>query len=355
MKKAIFILAAGALALSACTSIGVIEEGVQGGAIGFQNAVKKETKALTNESLENFYVYGYYTKNGFTANPINVFSGVQVKRTKENEETVWKYDNTRYWVPETNYYFYAYSCDNNAVSMPKGSPSLNLTGTDVNARALRITDYTCNETHQDDLIFASAEGIPGLGTGNSPVSFKFQHILTKINVVFKSAFAAGYDIEVSNVKIVNIRDKGNYNPKATTVWGIPTRSSEEEGNEPYIALSIPNNQNITSAKNGEVAAKNVTTEDGYVIPYLYQNSNVWLEFEILVKKGEGENEVKVLNQTLKGTWAPQWVSGKSYTYNVTITGDEAGLEPIVFQTSSDMNLDEWDSGSTESVEMNFAA
>lgn len=346
MKKTIVILAAGALALSACTSIGVVEEGVQGGAIGFSNAVKKETRALTNESLQNFYVYGYYTKNSFEANPVNVFSNVKVKK----EGNAWGYDNTRYWVPDTKYYFYAYSCDNNAVSAANGTPSLNLTGATVNSRALRITDYICNESHQDDLIFAYAEEIEGLETGNSPVSFKFQHILTKINVVFNSAFAPGYDIEVSNVKIVNIRDKGTYNPKATTVWGTPTRSSNTEGEEPCIELSISGG-NIASAKNGEIAAKNVTTEDGYVIPYKYTDSNVWLEFEILVKK----DEVEVLNQILQGTWAPQWESGKSYTYNVTISGSEAGLQPIVFQTAEDMNLDEWNSGSTESVDMNFEA
>ncbi len=268
MKKILFSLGVCAMALTACTSEEVIEEGVQGNAIGFQNAVSKESRALTNASLEKFYVYGYYLKDGFTATPVNVFSAVEVRKTG----TTWSYDNTRYWVPDTKYYFYAYSCEN---ATAKVSASLNLTGSDVNARALRFSNYTCNDSHQHDLIYAEAEGIDGKEAENEPVSFNFKHILTKINVEFTSGFAAGYDIEISDVRIVNIRDNGNYNPKAATPWGVPTRTSETEGAEPFIAFNLVGG-NVASVANGEVEAKKANTEDDYVNPYLYHDSNVWL-------------------------------------------------------------------------------
>lgn len=363
MKKSFLFLAVCAAALTACTSEEVIEEGVQSNVIGFQNVVSKNSRAISSkDDLKTFYAYAYYTTEGQEANPISVFSGEPV--TLKDDGT-WGYTNTRYWVPDGKYYFYAYSCENKAIASAYGTPSMNLDAVGVNGCALRINEFICNNTHQDDLVFATNENMVGGAKGkNEKVAFTFQHILTKVNVVFSSGFAPGYNIEISNVKICNIRDKGSYNSKATNPWGTPTRILKEgdEDYVPYIDLSVPSNAKATAAKPAVPAvgtepavpaqpAVNVTTGDGFVLPFAYSQADVRLQFEVNITNANGES---ILNRTLTGEWKPNWVVGTAYTYNVKITGSTADLDPIVFETSEDMNLG-WGAGDTNEVKMTFSA
>lgn len=350
MKKSILFIAAGALALSACTSSEVIEEGVQSNAIGFQQVVGKESRALTSGESGNFnkfYVYSYYTQPDATNNPVSVFDGEEV--TLNNG--AWGYENTRYWVPGATYRFYAYSCQN--ATPENAEAGLNLEGGTKEQRALKITGYTTHSHH--DLVFATNDGgIVGeeKEKGNSKVALTFKHILTKINVVFDSEFAPGYDIEVSNVSVQNIYDKANYNPYGTPTWSSATRTSTDATNPTKIALALLTGKNIASAADPTDAASvevEAITEDGYVIPHEYSTSLVKLVFTINVKQG---NDV-MFSRTLTGQWSPNWDEGKAYTYNVKINGTAAELDPIVFETSQ--VIDGWGAGDASKVNMTFSA
>ncbi|MDE5607800.1 MAG: fimbrillin family protein [Muribaculaceae bacterium] len=352
MKKTMFFLAAGAMALTACTESEILEEGVQSNAIGFQNMVSKESRALTKESLNKFYVSGYYTKN---TNAVNVFSDELVTLA----DGTWGYTNTRYWVPEGTYYFYAYSCENGALK--NGSTSMDLSGdaTTVAQRALNLEEYICNDQYQEDLIFASNEGIVAKekAVGNAKVAFTFKHILSKVNAVFDSEFAPGYDIKVSNVRITNIYDKANYNPYGSPVWGSTVRTKAESESNPgtLVRLAVPE-ANIASAADPNVETSEelkVTTGSAFVIPNAYGSANVKMRFHIEVI--DHDTNQTVLERDMVGSWKPNWVAGTSYTYNITISGDVADLEPIVFETQENMNVDDWTTGNTGSVEMNFSA
>lgn len=353
MKKSILFIAAGALALSACTSSEVIEEGVQSNAIGFQTVIGKPSRAVTliKDNLTKFYVYSYYTKSGMTANPVNVFEGQEVYL--DTETKAWKYDDTRYWVSGGTYNFYAYSCNSTAITTANGNPAMDLTASDATGRALNINDYVCNKDHQNDLIFASTENVTGKeaaapeeAPANSKVAFTFKHILTKINAVFTSEFASGYDIVVSNVKLVNVRDKGNYNPKGDPAWEEVKRTKDDS----EVLLEVSSDNNVATDDEDETKVKKVTTGDAFVIPFAYTEANVRLEFNIQVKQG---NDV-FLSRTLKGTWKPNWVPGYSYTYQIKITGTAANLEPIVFETADNMNIDGFTVG-TNVPEIEFSA
>ena len=339
MKKSILLLAAGAMALTACTQSEVVEEGVQSNAIGFQNVVSKETRALTNTSLNTFYVSAYYTTEGKEASPTTVFTSKEV--TKQTDG--WKYDNTRYWVKDATYYFYAYSCDNNALSAAYGSASINISGNDAPARALRINNFVCNDSHQHDLVVAKKIGIVGQESGNTNVPLDFKHVLSKLTFEFESGFPEGYTVEVSNVQIAGIFDKGTFN-YATMRWVTPLTKITAE---PYISLDIPG-EKIATKKQA------VTSEEGYVIPYTYtsdEGETVELNFTVKVKNN---NRVEFLNRNLTGTWSPRWELGKSYTYHVTVSGSETDLEPIVFETATDMNLN-WSEVNTDNVNLSFSA
>ena len=348
MKKSIFFLAAAVCALSACTSEDVVEESVQANAIGFNGMVKKASRAtdLTATNLNYFQVYGYYTKEGLTANPVNVFDGEAVTLTGN----AWGYADTRYWVPEATYYFYAYSCGNKALTTANGTAGLNLDETGVDARALTISDFICDNSHQDDLIVASNEGYKGKdksteegAVANDKVGFTFSHALTKINAKFTSEFAPGYDIVISNVRINNIRNKGTLNLKPELAWSSVERTAANQ----MVTLAVDDANNIASAPASEAEQeKVVTTGTAFVLPYEYTNAAVELLFTIEVKQG---NDV-FLSRNMKGTWAPNWKLGYSYTYNITISGTTAELEPIVFETKENMNVDGFESGSAPEIE-----
>lgn len=365
MKKSIYFLAAGcALALSACTSEDVVQENVrQSGAIGFQSVVGKATRAIDSKNdLNRFQVYAYYQPSveGVTGDPVQVFGGEAVNRTNDT----WSYTNTRYWIPGAQYYFYAFSCDNTALN--SGTAVMNLSADNTNARALRITDYLCNNDHNHDLVVASNIALVGkeasgdaANPANDKVKFTFKHALTKINVVFSSDFASGYNIEISDVKVTNVRDKGNYS-FASSLWSNQGKTKLENDAEGDYGTSVSfegfvDNGNIAS-KDANDASKDVkaTTTSRFVLPYSYQTEgDVKLRFNIDVK--DAATNQTILSREMAGSWAPNWQAGFSYTYNVTITGTTTALEPIVFETQTNMGFTDFTTGSTSSVEMTFSA
>lgn len=363
MKKSIYFLAAGcALALSACTSEDVVQESArQANAIGFQSAVGKETRAINSkDDLTRFEVYAYYVptiENSANVDAVQVFNGDAVTRPAGGD--TWSYTNTRYWIPGAKYYFYAFSCENTALN--SGTAILSVSADNTNARALRINNYVCNDDHNHDLVVASNSDLIGAESSGDPtnpandkVNFTFKHALTKINVVFSSAFASGYDIAVSDVEVTNVRDKGNYS-FASSSWNSQTRTKEENDAEGDYGTSVSfegfeNDENIAS-KDPDLKA---TTTSKFVLPYAYTTEgDVKLRFHIDVI--DHETQQAILSRDMVGSWAPNWQSGYSYTYNVNITGTNTALEPIVFETQTNMALVDFTTGSTQAVDMTFSA
>lgn len=358
MKKILFSCIVGALTLTGCSSTDVVDVSVQSNAIGFDGMLNKPTRAvddgtvdgdLTSATLDNIYVYGYYTAPNQTGTPVRVFDGTAVRKSGVN----WTYDNLRYWVPGAKYYFYAYSCADIALNNIYGVPTLDL----VNdaSRVLKFSGYICDDHHNHDLIYAFNEGMIGKapvsgGLANDKVSFNFKHILTKVNAQFTSDLDANYNVVISDVKIVNIRNQGNYNPKSNNDY----KWESVERNSNY-ASSLPASPEVSLPFSGSnVACKgtsSVKTTSKYVIPYNYQLGDVQLTFKIVVKdKNTGAD---VFTRSLSGSWSPNWKSGYSYTYNIKITGTAANLEEIRF---GDMNVDGWtgDNSSATDVDINFS-
>ncbi|MDE6074115.1 MAG: fimbrillin family protein [Muribaculaceae bacterium] len=351
MKKSILFIAAGALALSACTSSEVIEEGAQSNAIGFQNVVSKESRALTTTDLKFFSVYSYYTTPGKEANAVVVFNGEDVNL----KDGAWTYANTRYWVPDAKYYFYAYSCQNAEISGTNGGATINFDGANEQARALRLTGYVCNDSHNHDVVFATnIAGIVGQEKDNDKVAFTFNHILSSVDIEFTSGFPVGYTVEISNVQIQDFLDKGNYSPNSNS-WTNLSQTQTGEG-LPFTKFEVPADGKIAAAADTEADVKTVKTNVRYVIPHTYvaEGDNaedaVGLQFEVSVKNEQG---VEILNRVLTGTWSPNWQLGYSYTYHVEVTGSTTALDPIVFETTQNVNT--WEPGTTDSVKMTFSA
>ncbi|MDE6338707.1 MAG: fimbrillin family protein, partial [Muribaculaceae bacterium] len=286
MKKQFFYLALGATALSACTSEEVVDVSQrQGNTIGFETAVMKPSRAdaqlgdLTVENLDKFMVYGFYTKDGQSANPIQVFGGDAV--TKQNGS--WTYSGTRFWVPDATYSFFAYSCADVALDNNYGTVGLDLNATGAD-RQLIITNYRSDAFHNHDLIYAQNKEIKALAkteanaNPNPNVSFKFSHILTKIDAVFTSEFSSDYDIVIKDVRIVNFRNIGTFSQ--TKGWGnTPERDFRLESNI-SMRMEFPTADGVGVANASQTTNSKPKTGYRYVIPYKYNFTDVQLNFTI---------------------------------------------------------------------------
>lgn len=363
MKKILLSITAGVTLLTACTSQDVIDESVQSNVIGFENVVNKQTRAteLTADKFDNFYVFGYYTRGALDNDAVQIFNGEEVKRTLPDGN--WTYTNTRYWSPGGIYYFYAYSCQDLKLSSAYGTFSMDMTESTKERRALNINNYRCDYQHQHDLIYAENEGMEGLPksetTGqvaNQTVKFKFKHLLSKVNATVTSDFPAGYTLEVSNIKMNNIINFASYNPKGiSTKWHSHKMDRSDESVNPYINMPIfigtmknEHGNQVEYSNSTERSKAPVMTEPGFCIPFNYGNNNITatLTFDISVKR---EGNV-VLQRNLKGDFNPNWEEGHAYTYNVTITGSDAKLEAIVFETDTEP-ITGWTSPTSTSITM----
>lgn len=348
MKKRLFFPALAAIALAGCTSTEVLEESVQSNAIGFTDVVNKPSRAvdgnLTNNTFDNFLVYGYYIKPDM-ATPIQIFNGVTVHRSSGK----WSYDGTRYWVPGYTYNFYAYSCADIALASDKGLPGMSLfdaIDTNKDNRALIITKFLCDHDHQHDLVYAENEDNVAKETGNPEVSLNFKHALCKVKAEFTTDFPAGYKVTVSNVYLSSFYNLATFNV-GTGVWSDFSTTTDSRGTDQYVHL-LDGSGDIDIKADGKVTV--LPTNETFLIPKLYdinKQENVKLHFTVKVMK---DNQT-VLERNINGTWSPQWNSGNIYTYNINITGSSTGIQPIVFSTSQSLSDNKWDT--TTSVDMVF--
>lgn len=335
MKRYLFSLAVGITTLVACTSEEVINVNyAQSNAIGFDNVVNKNTKAVEGDlsitNFDNFFVYGYYTKEGMTT-PIQIFNGVSVKKGKNTTsgKDEWTYDGVRYWIPKCTYFFYAYSCADIALTTEKGRPTLTLTNENsVDGRALAIMSYLCDGTHQHDLVCAENESIVALDNNNKEVSMKFGHALCKIKAVFTTDFPEGYKIKVSNVKISEFDNMADYNV-GTGVW-----KNHSSVKDPFINLTLKDNENTVT--NG---SKGIETSEAFLIPKIYKD-NEWVKIHFTIEISKDNNVI--LQRNINGAWSPNWEKAHIYKYSINISGSAAGVEPIVFAATQELGGSAWD-------------
>lgn len=346
MKKYLFFLAAGALAMTACTSEDVVDDVVTGrNTIKFQPVVNKPTKAsdLTMGNLSQFKVYGFYTMPENPNKAHSVFDNVTVSNAGTG---IWKYDDafTSTWVKGATYYFYAYSCGSaNELSQAFGEFKLDIddaasgSGMAIGDRTLEIDNYICDNTHQHDLIFASNTGYVGKDASNDAVSLNFKHVLSKLQANFVSKFKPEYEVIIKNVSIRNIRNEGDY--KFNSGWANVTRT---EGS-PLVYLLEPKMENDVNINTISVFNKMVGdnqmvayTNTAYAIPFDYSAANVNMFFEVDVKYG---NDYVIRNVPLTATFAPKWQDGYSYMYNIVVSPESLKMQKIEFTVQSILDWD----------------
>lgn len=218
MKKFFIAFAAIATALS-CSNDDIISIDRQ--AIGFGNPfVENSVRADYSTAMVNaFKVYGTVTGTD-NNNTVELFSGADVTRGSAAYGAVWACNQTEYWVPNCTYAFQAV-----------------VDGTIADGKIAYTVGQDTDSDGVSDLLYATANvttdasstpsgDVATTATGEKPVAFTFDHLLSKIGFSFKNGSAnTAYGFEVTAVSFTGHFASGTYTIGATTPWGSTTPST----------------------------------------------------------------------------------------------------------------------------------
>ena len=188
--------------LASCSNDETVEMAQQK-AIGFSNAfVNNGTRSIvdpsfTTKTLEDFAVYGF-TQAG------QIFKGDKVYKGG-SASTGWSYDVLQYWVPGNTYTF-------GAIAPHSVATNVSDVALPENAKKVEMTvAFTNTDADQVDLLHAEPAQIAGTEvteTYKTPVSMTFRHQLSKVKFSFENAVGEGYNVKVSNIKIMDAYTNG---------------------------------------------------------------------------------------------------------------------------------------------------
>lgn len=252
----------------------------------------------------------------------------------------WIYENTRYWVIDRVFHFFAvwpYSGENSSVTNVKS-----VGGTGTGAYGYSVTFETPAAADQDLL---TAKTMMKTKTGQDlpeSVGFKFQHELTNVNLNIWSNGApenVNDSIRVKEVSIRNVTKRATLN---TTISGSSWSYSSEK--MVFTKTFVGDEQIVSQAQiiNGELTPNDVSANNPYddrpgvpfgeegllLIPHTITSSNpvvveVIYDLQRPIDKEEDLWEQKKLMVVLPES---TWPAGKKLTYNLIISGDRTITE-----------------------------
>ena len=331
MKRTLFAALTGVVVLAGCAKTEVTEVS-DNRAISFSNFVTNSVKSIDEKTdLNKFYVYG-----GFDGT-WNLFDGEEVTYNGTN----WEYTPVRYWVPNNEYYYAAYSNNNG---------NGNVSDVTFSETTHELTfNYSNNSAATDDLIYATSGLQQWNGTGDAPeVPFNFKHILSKVAFQFsKAADLNGVELSITNISFKNYIDgiftgqtiTGNQYP--IDCWSVTNTLGSLNFTEPIVLLEDGETQNTAYY----VVIPQKLTEDNVV------EFNV--TFSIPNEDGVVDNEsedTKTIPCTVKinDTEGNNWKPGHVYLYSAVIDAENLDLDPIVFNVK---DVAKWETEPTIPVEI----
>lgn len=368
MKKSLFIMALGAIALTSCSQDEVIE--VQKDAISFaafnENASRADILKSADLVGKEFKVWGVVAE-GATPTYISYIDGINctVTGTRTNIQSGY------YWPTGTMDFYAVYPADVANASL--GTPSAYASNT-AGITGVEVADAN----NQTDILYALTTG-QTKKTEDVPLNFK--HALSQVVFKVKIADNVEQDIEVklNSVTVKNLIKKGNFSfPKAaTTDAGVGSWTlSEDAGDAGASYVVSPTDYIIDNID--ATTATNVTEETNpmLIIPQSHNiesskaNWNVnglfVVNTTVTAKYNRDANPdyETSINLVNTPTYIPvtfAWEPGKKYVYTfiydangnggVDENGDEQML-PITFSVGvvdfvTDLNGDSQDNDEEE--------
>lgn len=201
MKKSLFIMALGAIALTSCSQDEVLE--VKQDAIAFSAITENASRATASTTLNQFKVYAYV--GGATyIDGLDAIKGTGV-----------------YTFNEQGYYWPA-----NAVDFYCVADALNNADQGIALNAShQVVNYTVESAHTNDLLYSVLKGATK-SAANGVATLNFRHALAMVQFQVKSLATYGLDVKVTNIALKNVKTSGTYTlPEYTT---SPWLDSEDE-------------------------------------------------------------------------------------------------------------------------------
>ena len=272
--------------------------------------------------------------------------------TRTSPSAPWTYENTRYWVTDRVYHFFAvwpYSGD-------PDSPISNVSSVAGDGAYAYSVTFDTPQTADQELLTAkaTAKTITGYPFPES-VGFNFQHELGNIHFKIWSNGApenVNDKIRVKQVIVSNLTKKGTLNTTiSSSSWSHSSNkmSITKDYEEPGIEVSqaqikngqlVPNNESNPGIPFGDegllLIPHTITSNNPVVVKVIYdlqrpidQEENVWEQKTLQALLPEGS-----------------WPAGKKVTYNMILSGERTITE---FQINT--VVEDWD---IHTDEINFS-
>lgn len=289
MKKSLYLGALALLTLASCASEETVEA-PKGNAIDFGKAfINNSTRGgeeITLDKLTSFNVYGY----------MGDMSGVIFnKELVTLAEGNWTYDAIQYWTPGKNYAF--------AAIAPMTGVTFTAPTTFPTSGEFGTIAYNTDGTK--DLIYA-AQYATGKESGNTPVAFTFNHLLSRVKLTFNNTMTNPQgSMTISNVKISGVYNDGTIALPATS-WTVGDAATA-------------NGERAYTMANAGVAAKGASTASDvfFFIPTTGHEYTITFTVEQKI----GDVVVSTSTKTAKITLDMQ----RGYSYNLTADLNEVNM------------------------------
>ena len=350
MKKSLFIMALGAIALTSCSQDEVLE--VKQDAISFATATENASRAAITDAnnLTAFNVSGIVNDGGTYK---TYFDKITMNDgTKEGSI----YNSGYYW-PMGNMDFYAYAPT--SLTFDLGTPDAAANKTADKAAKITGVTIATDATLQADIVYA-------LSTNNAkpaaaaPVDLNFQHALSQVDFKVKIAsnVAQAIKVVVNSITVKNLQGTGVYSfPTTETDTGTDGKGTWAISGALTDYTVTPVWSALTNGATGSTEAVTATaTESMLLLPQTIEASTYssgWSAKGLFILDADvysvvGGTEVQLVSEP---TYVPveiNWEEGKHYTYTFVYSADGNGgktddnedqLIPIQFTLSVDDFVD----------------
>lgn len=348
MKKNVFLWVAvfAVGAMSSCSVDKVVDQ-AEARYIGFDPFANKVTRGLdaTAFGYSNFDVWGKY-------DAINVFARKMVSWQDGSPSGSWTYQPLVPWVDGKIYEFAAI-----APTQPEGvtyayNYSSNLT-TDSGPLdgTYSITGIEITQSNQTDYLTATPVKVVCNTASTSPVSFDFNHILSKIDFKFQpkttsadnTHWLSDVKIDIKSITLSSVATNKDY---AVGVWGTAITADGS------FSVTLTNNNSTTYEPSSSAPDKVSKLTDKFswlVVPQSETDAadrKLAITFDVFTKDAAGDYNVQVLTgESATIDIDTDWVANTVYTYTVYIGSDVLGQDAYI---TFDVASANW--GSTETID-----
>lgn len=315
MKKNIFLWVAvfAVGAMSSCSVDKVVDQ-AEARYIGFDPFANKVTRRLDATAFghSNFDVWGKY-------DDVEVFAG----KTVSWQTSSWTYQPLVPWVDGKKYEFAAIA------------PHVENASYDYENDQYTLGKIIVDATPTTQIDYMTATPKTAVESGSNPVSFDFNHILSKIDFKFQpkiadpNAWPSPVKIDIKKITLAQVNTVNTY---TANNWGTSEISGIfEKGNGSDIYGTTTYDGSDVTALEGKFSWLVVPQTDTEA-----SDRALTIKFDVSTQDADGNYTVKVLtDKEATVEIANNWVANTVYTYTVYIGSDILGPNAyITFDVAS---------------------